>query len=75
MGKGQEAYRPGFAIVRVDLFFDHDVAPRDRITVKKVIASREEAEREVTRLNALQRDKGCVYFWQATRVQRAGSEP
>lgn len=37
------------------------------VTVKEVLPSFEEAEREAERLNQLQEGKGCYYFAQATR--------
>lgn len=61
-----------FAIVRVDSFHHHDAAPEDTITVKKIVLNRQLAEDEVARLNALNRDKGCSYFWQVTRLERSG---
>lgn len=36
--------------------------------VKEVVATAEEARREVVRLNALNAGKGCRYYWQATHV-------
>jgi len=46
------------------------VPPELRITVKKIVFDAEFAESEVRRLNELNRDKGCHYFSQITRVQR-----
>lgn len=62
--------RPAFAIVRVDTFQpeNEEPDPRNRITVKRVVWDQATAEAEMTRLNGLNRDKGCLYFWQPTRV-------
>ncbi len=56
-----------FAIVRVDEFQSN--APwNNRITVKEIVTTEEEARHEVERLNGLNQEKGCVYFWQVTRL-------
>jgi hypothetical protein len=59
-----------YAVIRFDAFLGEDVAIPQRITVKEVLTSQEAAEQEVARLNELNADKGCVYFWQMTRVER-----
>ena len=38
------------------------------VTVKEVVMSAEEAQNEVIRLNALNADKGCTYYWQTTHL-------
>jgi hypothetical protein len=38
------------------------------VTVKKIVASVETAKKEVDRLNELNGDKGCHYYWQHTRL-------
>jgi hypothetical protein len=58
-----------FAIVRYDGFQSPQVPIENRITVTKVIYERSVADSEVKRLNAVNGEKGCVYFWQATRVE------
>jgi hypothetical protein len=62
--------KPAFAIVRVDTFHpeDEQPEPRNSITVKRIVWDQATAEAEVARLNGLNGDKGCVYFWQQTRV-------
>ncbi len=60
--------RQVYAIVRVDVFQGDDVQWRNRITVKAIVPSEAIAEREITRLNELNGDKGAVYFWQTTRL-------
>lgn len=59
-----------FAIVRVDTFGEIEVKPETMVTVKKIAWSQRDAEAEVARLNRLNKDKGCVYFWQITRLER-----
>jgi hypothetical protein len=38
------------------------------VIVKEVVMTAEEARREVIRLNALNAQGGCRYYWQATHV-------
>jgi hypothetical protein len=52
----------------VDNFHDATVPARNRIAVKRVVWDQATAESEVERLNRLNADKGCEYFWQVTRV-------
>lgn len=46
----------------------------ERVTVKEVLATQDEAEREVQRLNALVHDQGVKYVWQATRYFPTGRD-
>ena len=46
----------------------------DRVTVKRVVWSLEPAKREVERLNEVNAEKDCFYFWQYTRVDPPGSD-
>jgi hypothetical protein len=52
-----------YAVVRIDEYS----SGTDAITVKEILPTMEQAEREVERLNRLNSDKGSHYFWQATR--------
>ena len=54
-----------YAVVR---FHPAREDPEFAITVKEVVRSREIAEAEVARLNALNADKGARYFCQITRL-------
>lgn len=63
-----------FAIVRIDEFQDESVAMENRVTVKQIVWSESEARAEVDRLNRLNAQKGCRYFWQTTRVSSAREE-
>jgi hypothetical protein len=59
---------PGFAIIRIDFDLRDD---EDRVTVKRVVRTLELAEAEVARLNEINADKRCRYFWQYTRIDPA----
>jgi hypothetical protein len=59
-----------FAIVRIDTFHDASVPPEVAVTVKNVVWTQEDAEREVARLNRLNASKGSVYFSKMTRLER-----
>ena len=68
----ENVMKQAYAIVRLDDFQDATVAPENRITVKKIVWEEGTAQAEVERLNELNGDKGCRYFWQATRVDDGG---
>lgn len=55
-----------YAIIRFESDH-HDV--NAIVTVKKIVFDIEYAEQEVKRLNNLNGDKGCIYFWQTTRLE------
>lgn len=67
---------PAFAIIRLDppSLYQGPSGPASGViqwlTVKEIVWTIEEAEEEVRRLNELNAGKGCVYFWQGTRVCR-----
>jgi len=58
-----------FALVRIDLPIN-EYEPEGSVTVKKVFFQEHEALAEVNRLNDLNSDKGCRYFFQITRMVR-----
>jgi hypothetical protein len=64
-------HEQAYAIVRVDQDAAPGTTPENRITVKKIVGSEELARAEVDRLNRLNAAKGCIYFWQATRLEKA----
>jgi hypothetical protein len=64
-----------YAIIRLDEFLAGAAPDKNLVTVKKVVRSQEEAEREVHRLNKLNADKGCQYFYQITRLEREPAGP
>ena len=76
MSGREREWTRGFAIVRVDPYrlSDTDSAGPGipcgdySITIKEVVLDLEVARREVERLNALNADKGCRYFWQDTHL-------
>lgn len=47
----------------------------DAIAAPKVVPSLKEAEAEVDRLNKLNSEKGCLYFWRATRWGDSSPHP
>ena len=60
-------YNHLFAVIRIDMF--QEEAPlEEKITITKIVLTQEAAEQEVKRLNALNGSKGCLYFWQITRM-------
>lgn len=75
MSRKHEPRETVFAIVR----YEPDVPDLEHcVTIKEVVWSEDLAEAEVTRLNELNAEKGCIYFWQMTRLfppgTSAGSE-
>ena len=65
MSRTHRAHNEVFAVIR----FDPDMgAPEYQVTVKEIVSSAELAAAEVSRLNAVNADKGCQYFWQPTRL-------
>ena len=59
-----------FAVLR----FESDAPALElQVTVKEIVSTRELAEAEVARLNALNGSKGCHYIWQATRLFPPGA--
>ena len=59
------------AVIRLDEFNSTKLERREIqeiITVKSIHISQQHAETEVERLNELNSDEGCFYFWQATRL-------
>jgi hypothetical protein len=61
---------PVVAILRFDFFLDGHTAPESCVTVKGLVRTWEEAEREVDRLNALITDGKALYFAQHARWLR-----
>ena len=66
---------PAYAVIRLDhqlrnLSSSGGATPEASVivTVKEVLLSQERAEAEVERLNKLNSEKGCRYFWQYTRL-------
>jgi hypothetical protein len=72
--KPNRKYQHMYAIIRYETDADMN-APIDlRITVKKVVVDPHYAEKEVKRLNELNKDKGSYYFCQVTRFEDAPVE-
>jgi hypothetical protein len=57
----------GFAVVQIDSFQRDE---RQRVSVREIVWTEQEAEQEVRRLNAVNADKDWWYFWQPTIVRR-----
>lgn len=62
-----------YAIVRIEDRSDERPI-EDCVTVRSVVWTLERAKAEVNRLNGLNAEKGCRYFWQYTRVDRRDSQ-
>ena len=57
-----------YAVLRWDGFHGADARPEALVTVKEIVSSRELAEAEVARLNALCAGSDIYYWWQMTRL-------
>lgn len=64
MTESQRSFSQVYAVVRLDR--DSEIAEL-AVTVKEVLPTLEQAEREVERLNGLRDDEVATYFLQATR--------
>jgi hypothetical protein len=71
--KPSARYDHVYAIVRYDTTAS-DTPPEVRFTVKKIVTDPGVAEQEVKRLNELNKDKGCYYFSQVTRMEKSQVE-
>ena len=67
------AKTPAYAIVRIDGVIQPVGELVDRVTVVKVVLTQSVAEAEAGRLNLLNADKDCTYFWQTTRLVQSNS--
>jgi hypothetical protein len=67
-GGRKKDYVHVFVVIRVDEFEGDE-----RITIKEVVTTREVAEREVDRLNQINGEKDCWYFWEQSRFFPDGS--
>ena len=63
-----------YAVARFDTYVDPLTEPHMAFTVTKVVWTEEFADAEVRRLNALNNDKGAVYFVILTRLERGNNE-
>jgi len=72
--KPNRKYQHMYAIIRYETDVDK-YAPIDlRITIKNVVVDPHYAEKEVKRLNDLNKDKGSYYFCQVARFEDAPVE-
>lgn len=67
MERQHSRYRHVYAVVRIDFPVDAD-QPENSVSVVKVFASKEAAERDTARLNAVNADKCCAYHTYVTRM-------
>jgi hypothetical protein len=56
-----------YPIVRIDTPIDQ-ANPANSVTVVKVLSSQVAADAEVSRLNQINTDKGCIYFYRTSRL-------
>jgi hypothetical protein len=68
-------YRQVYAILRYDEFQDSSTTIENRVTVTRVMLEEANARAEVQRLNAMNAQKGCRYFMQATRLLEGSAKP
>lgn len=69
-------YDQVYAVVRFQAYHAHDrgeMRQRD-FAVVKVVRSEAAAQDEVERLNSVNRQKGSLYFYQPTRLERDESD-
>jgi hypothetical protein len=72
--KPNKKYGHLYAIIRYETEADPMTLIDLRVTVKKVVCDPHYAAREVERLNELNKEKGCYYFSQVTRLDEAPVE-
>jgi hypothetical protein len=56
-----------YPIVRIDTPFN-EADPTNTVMVVKVLTSQADAEKEVSRLNQINADKSCVYFYCTSKL-------
>jgi hypothetical protein len=69
--RSHSKYRHVYPTIRVDKPFN-ETNPTNTLSVVKVLTSQAVAETEVSRLNAINANKGCVYFYDASRLVEGG---
>jgi hypothetical protein len=67
--KPNRNFKHVYAIIRHETDADESTPIDLRVTVKKVVDDPHYAEREVQRLNDLNKGKGSYYFYQVTRLE------
>ncbi len=81
MSEQQPTYKQGYAVIRVDNWgneghvdeytIDGETLPAPgpaNVKVKEIVFDAREAQNEVMRLNSLNEDKDCRYYWQSTHM-------
>jgi hypothetical protein len=72
MSKCHQPRQEVFVVLRADMFHGTHAALETLVTVKAVLRSREQAESEVRRLNALHPDGQVRYWFAPSRLFRDG---
>jgi hypothetical protein len=67
--KPNKKFQHIYAVVRYETDADENTPIDLRVTVKKVVVDPHHAEEEVKRLNNLNKEKNCYYFYQVTRFE------
>jgi hypothetical protein len=66
-----ERFQPGWVVMRIDEYPSlPDLPPEEKVYVKEVWLTQQDAEQEADRLNALAADKNCRYVVRYTRLAR-----
>ena len=58
-----------YAVLRLDFPTGERPDGLINVTVKEIVWTVEDAQKEVDRLNQLNAEKSCRYFWQTTRLK------
>ena len=69
MNKENKKYDHAYAVIRVDDGINFLYAEA-KIMVKLILFEEQDAKNEVERLNLVNADKGCRYYYQITRIHR-----
>ena len=72
--KTNKKYGHMYAIIRYETDSDPTTPIDLCVTVKKVVSDPHHAAKEVERLNELNKEKGCYYFYQITRFEEVPLE-
>ena len=75
MSKRHRPREEVFVVLRADLFHDAETPLETMITAKEVVLSREQAETEVRRLNALHPEGRVRYWFTSSRLFSDGAPP
>ena len=68
-----KSHKQVYAVLRYDDFQNSATPIENRISVVRVVHDEATAKAEAQRLNDLNSEKGCRYFWQATRLAESAN--